>query len=163
MSTKAIYIFFAIAILGALIFTIEGILATKSLADTEKRLPLAINADAERLMEQANRYKLSKPFDEQHRLKVNAAEANRLASMADFYAARQNRIISAQANRLTAQAGYYAEHQLGLNKAQSKRLTKAAEAYLENLAAQQKHQERIRQAETARWTGLAAHYLAENP
>lgn len=159
MATKYIYIIFAIAIIAALVFTIEGIFATKSLAETGMRPQLAINADAERLMGLANQYKFSKPLDKQHRLKINVAEGDRLASMADFYAARQNRINSAQANRLTAQAGYYAEYQLRLNKAQSERLTAAAKAYIEKLAAQ----ERIRQAEAARWTELAAHYFAENP
>ncbi len=163
MTTKFIYILFAIAIIAGLIFTIQGFLASAPLLDTSERQLSEINADAARWTGQANRYLYNKPLDTERLLHINAAQTDRLNAAAEYYSAQKFRINAAQAARYNEMVKYYAEKQLRINQAQAERWTAAAKHYSESLLAQQEREKRIRDAEAARWTGLAAHYFAENP
>lgn len=163
MATKYIYIIFAIAIIAALVFTIEGIFASAPILKTSERQLPAINADTARLTGMANRYILSKPLEAERLLWINAAQADRLTAAAEYYAAQKYRVIAAQSARLNERANDYAEQQLRINQAQAGRWTAASSHYSASHQAQLEREKRIRDAEAARWTGLADHSFAENP
>lgn len=163
MNTKSIYIIFGIAILMGLIFTVQGILASAPLFNTSERQLPAIKADADRLNGLANRYILSKPLEAERQLRINAAQADRLAAAAEYYSVRTNRINAAQSARLNISANHYALRQARITQALAGRWTAAAKHYSQSLQAQLELEKRVRDAEAARWTEIAAHYLADNP
>lgn len=167
---------FSIAILAAFVFTVQGFAANSELVETAARSEAILNASSARWTGLAGRA----VAETSRTLRVNGAAADRLSSMSDYYPSRQVRIISAQSGRLTAMADFYTAKALKVNTAQSDRLTAMAAFYnakgiktntaqAARLSAMAKyytqlmteHQQRVREAEAARWSGLAAKFFAE--
>jgi len=165
---------FSIAILIALVFTVQGISANADLAETSARSEAILNASSARWSGLAGRA----AAEIEHARRINSAHAARLTAMSEDYASRLVRINSAQAARLTAMADLYFSEKIKVNTAQSNRLTAMAKYYAAKVS-QESHSlavryrvmpdtftrfgsvQRVREAEAARWSGLAAKYFAE--
>lgn len=188
---------FSIAILIALVFTVQGISANADLVKTAARSEAIVNASSARWSGLAGRaaaeIEHARRINSAHAarltamsedytsrlVRINSASSNRLAAMADFYAAEKVKVNVAQSNRLTAMAEYYTAKLLKSQIAQSARLTAMAK-FSTSKVSRESHTfavrlrvmpdtftryaslQRVREAETARWSGLAAKYFAEN-
>ncbi len=165
---------FSIAILVALVFTVQGISANADLAKTAANSQAILNAASARWSGLAGRA----AAEIEHAQRINSAHAARLTAMSEDYVARLVRINSAQAARLTTMADFYTAKKIRVSTAQSARLTAIAEYYAAKVSRESHTQavrlrvmpdtftrfvsvQRVREAEAARWSGLAAKYFAE--
>ena len=187
---------FSIAILVALVFTVQGISANADLANTAASKQAILNAASARWSGLAGRaaaeIEHAQRINSAHAarltamsedyvarlFKINLAQASRLTAMADFYTAKTLKINTALSNRLSAMADFYTAKKIRVSNTQSARLTAMAEYYAAKVS-KESHSltvrlrvmpdtfirfvsvERVRDAEAARWSGLAAKYFAE--
>jgi hypothetical protein len=188
---------FSIAILIALIFTVQGISANADLTKTSASSQAILNASSARWSGLAGRAaaeivhaqrinsaqaaRLNAVSEDYvaRLVRVNSAQAARLTAIADFYTARTLKINTALSNRLSAMADFYTAKKIKVSTAQSGRLTAMAEFYAGKVSQESHTQavrlrvmpdtftrfvsvQRVRNAESARWSGMAAKYFAEH-